>query len=352
VPVSGSVKRAYSAVFLCKILFHKGDAFHPELLAVEVGEDPGVGGEIEAEIVAVKSLTGLSVFPVHLAPAVFSVAQQRVSGVGEGGADLMGAACEQLRLHQREGASGLQGLVERLRGLAAGDRVMVYADELFPFVLQEEALQLAFRRRYLPQRDAEVLLYDLPVADLGGKDAQRLGVFGGDDDAAGVAVDPVAQRRGEGILPLGVPLPLLIQIGLHVVDEGVDLFRLIGVNHQTGPLVQQEDVFVLVENVQFGLEKGQEEVILPGLLEKFVVDIQLQHIAGLQPLIPLTALSVALDALDADVFLQQRDREQGHRLGKEAVQPLTCVIFSDGEFTHRRPPESIRCRIGGADGIL
>ena len=95
-------------------------------------------------------------------------------------------------------------------------------------------------------------------------DPQRLGVLGGDDDAAGVAVDAVAQGGGEGVLPLGVPLLLLIEVGLDMVDEGVDLLRLVGVDHQTGALVQQHQILVLVDDIQAGAEQGEEQIILPG----------------------------------------------------------------------------------------
>ena len=54
--------------------------------------------------------------------------------------------------------------------------------------------------------DAEVGLFQLMVPDLLIDDAQGLGIFGGDDDTAGVPVDAVAQGGGKGVLPLGVPL--------------------------------------------------------------------------------------------------------------------------------------------------
>ena len=150
---------------------------------------------------------------------------------------------------------------------------MVYSHLLFLLVLQQEAGYLPLRRPGRPHGDAEVALVDLTIPDLLVDDPQGLGVFGGDDDAAGVAVDAVAQRRGEGVLPPGVPLPLLVEVCLNVVDEGVDLLRLVGVDHQTGALVQQHQILVLVDDIQAGAEQGEEQIILPGLVEELVVDV-------------------------------------------------------------------------------
>ena len=47
-----------------------------------------------------------------------------------------------------------------------------------------------------------------------------------------------------------------------MVDEGVDLFRLVGVDNQPGALVEQHQVLVLIDDVQLGLEEGQEEIFL------------------------------------------------------------------------------------------
>ena len=60
---------------------------------------------------------------------------------------------------------------------------------------------------------------------------------------------------------------------LDVVDEGVDLLCLVGVDHQAGALVQQQQILVLIHDVQAGLEQGQEKIVLPGLVKELVVDV-------------------------------------------------------------------------------
>ena len=111
------------------------------------------------------------------------------------------------------------------------------------------------------------------VFDLLIYDPQGLRVLGGNDNAAGVPVDPVAQGGRKGVLPFGIPLFFLVQVGLNVVDEGVDLLRLIGVDHQTRPLVHQQQILVFVHDVQLGTEHGEKDVFLRGLVKELVVDI-------------------------------------------------------------------------------
>ena len=50
--------------------------------------------------------------------------------------------------------------------------------------------------------------------------------------------------------------------------------------------------------------------------------------------VALCALAVALDALEADIFLQQRFRQQGNGLADEAVEPLAGVIFAYLDLFH------------------
>ena len=60
----------------------------------------------------------------------------------------------------------------------------------------------------------------------------------------------------------------------------------------------------------------------------------MQRVALLQALIPLGPGAVALDALEANVFLKQRRGQQGQTFGHKAVQPLTGIVFSDGDLPH------------------
>ena len=196
-----------------------------------------------------------------------------MAGGGELGADLVGAAGEQLALHQGQAAGGLQGAVAGGGAPPAGDGMGEHLHLGPVLVLQQKALQRPPGRAHAAVDDGQVVFGDLPVPDLLVEHPQGLCVLGGHDDAAGVPVDAVAQGGGEGMLVPGVPLLLLIEVGLDVGDEGVDLLVLVGVAEQAGPLVQQQQVLVLVHDVQPGLEHGQEGVVLPGLVKELVVDV-------------------------------------------------------------------------------
>ena len=71
----------------------------------------------------------------------------------------------------------------------------------------------------------------------------------------------------------GIPLLLLIKVGLDVGNEGVDLLMLVGVAQQAGPLVEKHQVLILIYDVQLGLEHRQESIIFPGLVKELIVDV-------------------------------------------------------------------------------
>ena len=120
-----------------------------------------------------------------------------------------------------------------------------------------------------------------------------------------------------------------------MVDEGPAVLRpVVGMHGQSRPLIYQEDILILIDDVQLRRGHRQIGVVLPGLFKKLVVDVQLQHVSRVQPGVPLDALAIAFDPLDADIFLRQRSRQQGNRFRQKPVQPLPRVIGADSEFFH------------------
>ncbi len=77
-------------------------------------------------------------------------------------------------------------------------------------------------------------------------------------------------------------------------DKGGDVLVLIRVAEKAGALVADDDVLVLVNDVQLGPEYRQEGVILGGSVKEFVVDVQLEKIPCVQPVVPLRPLAVDL----------------------------------------------------------
>ena len=53
---------------------------------------------------------------------------------------------------------------------------------------------------------------------------------------------------------------------------------LVRVDHQSRALVHQQEVLVLIDNVQLGLEDRQKGVLRGGGVKKLVVDVQLKHV--------------------------------------------------------------------------
>ena len=123
-----------------------------------------------------------------------------------------------------------------------------------------------------------------------------------------------------------------------MVNEGLaEISSVMGMHSQTGTFIHKQNMVVFVDNVQLGIGNGQISVIFPGLVEKFVVDVQLQHIADLQPGVPVNALAVAFDSLQPYVFLSQGSGQQRNRFRKKTIQTLTGVVGSDSKFFHNNP---------------
>ena len=179
---------------------------------------------------------------------------------------------------------------------------------------------------------AQVQLLQLPVPDLLVHHPQGLRRLGGNDDPPGVPVDPVAEGGGEGLLLVGRPLPLLVQVRLDVGDQRVHLLPAVGVDHHAGAFVQQQQIPVLIKDLQPGLDHPEKGVVRGGRVEKLVVDIELKHVPGLEPRVPLGGLPVEPHPLQPEIFLGQRGGEEGDRLVQPAVQPLAPVVGADGKF--------------------
>ena len=105
-----------------------------------------------------------------------------------------------------------------------------------------------------------------------------------------------------------------------MVDEGLAVLRpVVGVDGLAGLFVGQEDVLVLVDDVDLRRRHGEVGVFCLGRVKKLVVDIELQGVALDEAGVPLGALAVQFNALEADIFLQKGGRQQRHGLGHEAI---------------------------------
>ena len=82
-----------------------------------------------------------------------------------------------------------------------------------------------------------------------------------------------------------------------MVDERVDFLALIGVNDQTCGLIEQHDVFVLIDDLEPRRRDREIDILFTRRFKKLIVDVALQHVARAELLIPLGARTVDLDAL-------------------------------------------------------
>ena len=181
-----------------------------------------------------------------------------MSGVGELGTDLVGPAGDQLALHQRKPLAAGQDLVAGLAAFGTGLGGIRHEYPVFLGVLEQIALQCPLLRLGGPLHNGQIPLVQLPVFDLLVHHPQGLGGLGRNDDASGVPVDAVAQGRSEGIFPSGIPLPLLIQVRLNVINKGpAVLGPIMGMDSQPGPLVHQDDLVILIDDAK---SKGCENL--------------------------------------------------------------------------------------------
>ena len=98
---------------------------------------------------------------------------------------------------------------------------MLHINLIFLGILKNIPAERSLCRNGLPVDDTKIIFFDLPLLDLLVHDPQGFRVFRGDHDAAGVAVNAVAQGRGKGMLFFGPPFALLIGIRLNICDQGV-----------------------------------------------------------------------------------------------------------------------------------
>ena len=320
-----------------KVFLDEVDLLHAELAPLEIIEKPRVGGKVEDEPVGVQSLTLFAIALVEALAAVLAVAQQRPARVGHLRADLMGSPGKQPAFYQRERAGGAKRAVFRDGAAGAGLAFLFYVNLIAACILEQEVFQPAARGFGAALHGTEIVLFDLAAADLFIEDAQRLGVLRRDDDTAGIAVDAVAERGSKGVFLARPPLALPGEIGLDVGDERVVVPGARAVAQNARLLVGEKNVFILVDDGETRRADLEIGVILSELLKKLVADIQLKNVSLAQTGIAPGAFAVELDALETDVFLQQRLRQQGNGFSDKSIEPLACVVAFDSKLFHGMP---------------
>ena len=122
--------------------------------------------------------------------------------------------------------------------------------------------------------NAKIALVDFAILDLLVQNAQCLRVLCGNDNAAGIAVDAVAQGRCKGVLLSGPPLAVGVEICLNVIDQRFAVFRAVMRMHGLpGLFIDQQEIFVLIDDMQFRRGDGQISIFFFWGIKKLVVDV-------------------------------------------------------------------------------
>ena len=278
---------------------------------------------------------------VHLAVAVFDVAEHRLAEIGKVCADLMGPPSDEADPAQCERPCCVQNIhiCDDLLPALILRLVRVDADLVVLFVVLPPCGKAAALRD--ADGDGVVFLLEQVGADDLVHVAQGGVALGRDDKALGAAVQPVADAGFEAVLAVGVVFALLCEIlgkGVHKVGVA----GAVAVAEQVGGLVEDRNVLVLVDNVHLGLI-----LLLFGRLcggfgslrrEELVVDVKLDEVAGLDAVLRSTLFTVDLDALVAEALVEQTGGEiAGHALN-EAGQPHAVVVGGRGVLFHKKYP--------------
>ena len=280
---------------------------------------------------------------VHLAVAVFDISQHRPAQIGQMRADLVGAARDQADPAQGKRPGGAQhvhigddllaALILRLVGMDA-DLVVLLV--VLPPGREPPALGDA-------HGDGVVFLFEQVGADDLVHVPQGGVALGSDDKALGATVQPVADAGFEAILAARIVLALLGQILGECVHK-VGIAGAVAVAEQVGGLVQHGNVLVLVDDghpglvlLLFGGGLAGRRLCALGR-EEFIVDVQLNEVARLEPILGCALFAVDLDPLVAEALVQQAGGEiAGHALDK-AGKPHALVVCGGSKLFHKIVP--------------
>ena len=179
------------------------------------------------------------------------------------------------------------------------------------------------------------MLSDLSRLYLGVHISQRLCILCRNNDTARVSVDTVAQRRGEGLLLVGIVLSLAVKIRLDMHYEGVLSPLVVLMDKHSGALIEKHYIIVLIENIELGSYTAQRSVVLFGIIEKLVSYKELYLVTLAKYIFLLRSLTVDLYLLRPDALIHHRRWQALDCLGEKLVKPLPRVILAYDQYLHK-----------------
>ena len=287
------------------------ERFAAEKLEIRLGE-AGHG-----ELPGTESLILQLQLPVGGVVAVLAVAQDGAADAGHVGADLVGAAGDELDLEQGQTARDGDGLILRFHLLGTGLLVLHDLDDAAVSVLEQVAAQRGVRRGGAAKGDTEVSLLHIAVFDGSQEELLGLGRFGDDDQTAGAGVQPVAEGRGVEVVLL--IFSLLVQVEQGAVEQGVILGAVHG---KACGLVDHQDLRAVVDDLcrAAGILPGRAfhpPVGVQHIVQNEQLDLVPGHHAGGEGLL----FAVELDLVFAQGLVQAARVQRRELLHQIVVQP-------------------------------
>ena len=181
--------------------------------------------------------------------------------------------------------------------------------------------------------NAQVELLQLARLDFFIEDAQSGGIFRSDDDTGGIAVNPVTQRRCEAVFLRRIINAAVVKMVLYTIDERIAALMLVLMNNQTGGLIDKQDIFIFINNIDCGW-RAQEGEGAVAAVKKRIVEIERELIAGAKTRRNFTAFSIEFNTFGTDRFIQHGLREQRNRFCQKLIDTLSSVVTIDLKFPH------------------
>lgn len=268
---------------------------------------------------------------VHFEVAIFGIADDRISDVGEMDAKLMRPSCKKLGLD--EGIAGIEGLETMIDGvgfLAAVPQGRHFDDVGLGILLEREVDRPV---PFYPSTDEKgVFLFEVfSFPEKTDQFIEREQILPEKDDAGGVSIQTMGRGREESCRIIDVEFSFFGKIVQDHILESDAFLAFLGMDKKTLGLVGDEDVLVLVEDIEIRLDRTQDG-LLPELLEQILLQIDGDMVSLFEQVVDLGFDAVYFDVFLAEHTINERDRGILQSPLEELVDALRRFRFFDDEF--------------------
>ncbi len=125
-----------------------------------------------------------------------------------------------------------------------------------------------------------------------------------DNNAAGVAVKPVAECGRKSVLPFWSILPLFVQIIQNLVDKRIPVGAFFRMAQKPRRLGNHKDIIILIDDAEMSFCRSKRFFLCKGIY-RFLRKVKLQRISGAEQLTALRPAAVQLNTLFPQHFIQK-----------------------------------------------